>query len=50
MNDVFQERFELKIGKIVEVSGNSLRIEIEDNVREGANKSTKPQSFREIVK
>jgi DNA helicase HerA-like ATPase len=34
MNDVFQERFELKIGKIVEVSGNSLRIEIEDNVSE----------------
>ncbi|GAA0240159.1 ATP-binding protein [Marinomonas primoryensis] len=34
MNDVFQERFELKIGKIVEVSGNSLRIEIDDNVSE----------------
>lgn len=34
MNDVFQERFELKIGKIVEVSGNSLRIEIDDSVNE----------------
>ncbi|CAH9057090.1 hypothetical protein PSEHALCIP103_01587 [Pseudoalteromonas haloplanktis] len=34
MKNVFQARTELKIGKIIEVSGNNLRIEIDDNVNE----------------
>lgn len=34
MSNIFQARKELKIGKIVEVSGNNLRIEIDDNVNE----------------
>jgi DNA helicase HerA-like ATPase len=34
VSNIFQARRELKIGKIIEVSGNSLRIEIDDNVNE----------------
>jgi DNA helicase HerA-like ATPase len=34
MSSTFQARKELKIGKIIEVSGNSLRIEIDDSVNE----------------
>lgn len=34
MNGNFQARKELKIGKIIEVSGNSLRIEIDDDLSE----------------
>ncbi len=34
MNNIFQSRSELKVGKIIEVSGNNLRIEIDDNVNE----------------
>ncbi|HAS6981358.1 TPA: ATP-binding protein [Vibrio parahaemolyticus] len=34
MNELFQPRSELKIGKIVEVSGNNLRIEISEEVNE----------------
>lgn len=34
MNTIFQARKELKIGKIIEVSGNSLRIEVDDAVNE----------------
>lgn len=34
MSNLFQARKELKIGKIIEVSGNNLRIEIDDNVNE----------------
>ncbi len=34
MNSIFQARQELKIGRIIEVSGNNLRIEIDDSVNE----------------
>lgn len=34
MNDIFQARKDLKIGKVIEVSGNSLRIEIDENINE----------------
>lgn len=34
MSNVFQSRKELKIGKIIEVSGNNLRIEIDESVNE----------------
>lgn len=34
MSNFFQARKELKIGKIIEVSGNNLRIEIDDDVNE----------------
>lgn len=34
MSNIFQARKELVIGKIIEVSGNNLRIEIDDNVNE----------------
>jgi hypothetical protein len=34
MSIIFQARKELKVGKIIEVSGNNLRIEIDDNVSE----------------
>lgn len=34
MSNIFQARKELKVGKIIEVSGNNLRIEIDDNVNE----------------
>jgi uncharacterized protein len=34
MSIIFQARQELKIGKIIEVSGNNLRIEIDDSVSE----------------
>ena len=34
MSNIFQARKELIIGKIIEVSGNNLRIEIDDNVNE----------------
>ncbi len=34
MSKVFEARRELKIGKIIEVSGNNLRIEIDDSVNE----------------
>ncbi|CAG36648.1 ATP-binding protein [Desulfotalea psychrophila] len=34
MSDIFQVRQELKIGKIIEVSGNNLRIEIDDSLNE----------------
>ncbi|MGO2303916.1 MAG: ATP-binding protein [Providencia sp.] len=34
MSNIFQSRKELKIGKIIEVSGNNLRIEIDDSVNE----------------
>ena len=34
MNNIFQARKELKIGKIIEVSGNNLRIEIDESVNE----------------
>ncbi len=34
MNNIFQARKELKVGKIIEVSGNNLRIEIDENVNE----------------
>ena len=34
MSNIFQARQELKIGKIIEVTGNSLRIEIDDSVNE----------------
>lgn len=34
MSNIFQSRKELKVGKIIEVSGNNLRIEIDDDVNE----------------
>lgn len=34
MRNIFHARSELKIGKIIEVSGNNLRIEIDDSVNE----------------
>ncbi|MFQ2919959.1 hypothetical protein ACK3YF_12075 [Aeromonas allosaccharophila] len=34
MSNIFQARKELKVGKIIEVSGNNLRIEIDDDVNE----------------
>lgn len=34
MSNIFQSRKELKVGKIIEVSGNNLRIEIDDSVSE----------------
>ena len=34
MRNIFQAREDLKIGNIVEVSGNNLRIEIDENVNE----------------
>lgn len=34
MGNIFQARQELKVGKIIEVSGNNLRIEIDDSVSE----------------
>lgn len=34
MSNIFQSRKELKVGKIIEVSGNNLRIEIDDSVNE----------------
>ena len=34
MNNLFSPRPELKIGRIVEVSGNALRIELDDNINE----------------
>ncbi len=34
MAELFSPRSELKIGRIVEVSGNSLRIELDDDINE----------------
>lgn len=34
MSDIFRTRKELKVGKIIEVSGNNLRIEIDESVNE----------------
>jgi hypothetical protein len=34
VSNIFQARKELRVGKIIEVSGNNLRIEIDDNVNE----------------
>jgi Predicted ATPase len=34
MSNIFQSRKELKVGKIIEVSGNNLRIEIDEGVNE----------------
>lgn len=34
MNELFSPKQDLKIGKIVEVSGNSIRIELDDNINE----------------
>lgn len=34
MSNIFQSRKELKVGKIIEVSGNNLRIEIDESVSE----------------
>lgn len=34
MSNIFQSRKELKVGKVIEVAGNNLRIEIDDSVNE----------------
>ncbi|NLW05478.1 MAG: hypothetical protein GX029_09685, partial [Pseudomonadaceae bacterium] len=34
MSNIFRVRKELKVGKIIEVSGNNLRVEIDDSVNE----------------